>query len=190
MTMQLTETPAEKQPQGWRESIMPKERTGELWYAAHLYARHEKKVAAEFQRRSVEHFVPVYRSMRRWKDRRVEIELPLFSGYAFVRLELRHRLRVLQVPGVVRLVGASGVPEALPEQEIERLRTGMRVGAKLVPHPYLETGSKARIVRGPLAGLEGILVRQKSSVRVVLSIGLIASSASVEVDAEDIEGMA
>ncbi|HXM98300.1 MAG TPA: UpxY family transcription antiterminator [Candidatus Dormibacteraeota bacterium] len=161
--------------------------TEELWYAAHLRSHYEKKVAAEFVRRRVEHFVPVYRSVRRWKDRRVELQMPLFPGYAFVRLALRNRLRVLQVPGVVRLVGIRGVPEAVPEKEMQQLREGMRGGAKLFPHPYLVTGSKACIVRGPLAGACGILIRQKNSCRVVLSIGLIASAASMEVDADDVE---
>ena len=189
MTNQTPRMTLENQVQVWQENIFPQEHVDECWYAVHLRARHEKKVAAEFQRRQIAHFVPLYRSVRRWKDRRVEIELPLFPGYVFTRLALRNRLRVLQVPGVVRLVGASGVPEALPEQEIEQLRAGLRGGAKLAPHRYLAVGSKARIVHGPLAGLEGILIRQKNSLRVVLSIGLIASSASMEVDAADIEGI-
>jgi transcription termination/antitermination protein NusG len=161
--------------------------TEKLWYAARLRSHHENKVATEFARREVEHFVPVYRSVRRWKDRRVELEMPLFPGYAFVKLALRNRLHVLQVPGVVQLVGTRGIPEAVPEKEMLQLREGMRGGARLFPHPYLATGSKAHIVRGPLAGVHGILIRQKKSCRVVLSIGLIASAASMEVDAEDVE---
>lgn len=161
--------------------------TEERWYAARLRSHHENKVAAEFARRELEHFLPAYRSVRRWKDRRVALEMPLFPGYAFVKLALRNRLHVLQVPGVVQLVGTRGIPEAVPEKEMLRLREGMREGAKLFPHPYLATGRKACIVRGPLAGVRGILIRQKNSCRVVLSIGLIASAASMEVDTEDVE---
>jgi len=167
--------------------VFQQEARAECWYAAQLRARSEKEVAAEFQRRGVENFVPVYRSVRNWTDRRVEIELPLFPGYAFVRLALRDRLRVLQVSGVTRLVGASGVPEPLPENEIENLRAGIGFGAKLTPHPFVAVGSKTRIFRGPLAGVEGILVRHKNSWRVVLSIVLIGSAASIDVDAADIE---
>jgi transcription antitermination factor NusG len=158
----------------------------ERWYAAHLRSRHENKVAAEFARRDVEHFVPLYRSVRCWKDRRVELEMPLFPGYAFVRVALRNRLQVLQVPGVVQLVGTKGIPEAVPEKEVQQLREGMRGGAKLFPHPYFVGGSKVCIVRGPLAGMHGVFIRQKNSCRVVLAIGLIASAASMEVGAEDV----
>src|SRR5437879_4480246 len=95
------------------------------WYATYTCAQHEKRVAAELGMREVEHFLPLYSSVRRWKDRRVQLELPLFPGYVFVRLALRDRLRVLQIPSVVRLVGFSGHPTPLPDSEIETLRSGL-----------------------------------------------------------------
>src|SRR6266850_8365778 len=83
---------------------LPDELTKPCWYAVYTFAQHEKKVAAELGRRSVESFLPLYSSVRRWSDRRVRLELPLFPGYVFVRLPLRDRLRVVQIPSVVRLV--------------------------------------------------------------------------------------
>src|SRR6266852_6040144 len=97
--------------------------TDPLWYAAYTVANHEKRVAEQLGLRSVEHFVPLYESVRRWKDRKVRLQLPLFPGYVFVRLALRDRLRVLQVPGVARLVGFNGQPAVLPDKEIEALQT-------------------------------------------------------------------
>ncbi len=94
------------------------------WYAAYTCAQHEKRVAEQLVERTVEHFLPLYASVRRWKDRRVALELPLFPGYVFVRLALRDRLRVLQVPSVVRLVGFGGLPTALPDEQVEILRAG------------------------------------------------------------------
>jgi len=88
------------------------------WYAAYTCAKHEKRVGAELGARAVEHFLPLYSSVRRWKDRRVQLEFPLFPGYVFVRLALRDRLRVLQIPGVVRLVGFNGLPAALPDTPV------------------------------------------------------------------------
>src|SRR5215470_15040410 len=82
----------------------------EHWYAAYTCASHEKRVAGELGARDVEHFLPLYTSVRRRKDRRVNLELPLFPGYVFVRLALSDRLRVLQIPSVVRLVGFGGLP--------------------------------------------------------------------------------
>lgn len=157
------------------------------WYAAYTCANHEKTVAAQLQARSIEYLLPLYSSMRRWKDRRVLVEFPLFPGYVFVRHALCDRLRVLQIPSLVRLVGFGGQPYALAEEEIAFLRGSVSGTTGFAPHPYLRVGSRVRIVRGPLCGAAGILLRRKNEWRVVLSIDVIACSASVEVDFADIE---
>jgi transcription antitermination factor NusG len=156
------------------------------WYAAYTCPNHEKQVAVQLLERSVEHFLPLYEAVHRWKDRRVRLHLPLFPGYVFVRLALRDRLKVLRVPSVARLVGFGEHPVALPEHEIETLRTGLSGGFGAQPHPYLTVGRRVRIRSGPLAGMEGILLRKKSNFRVVLSINLIARSVAVEADAADL----
>jgi transcription antitermination factor NusG len=158
-----------------------------LWYAAYTSANHEKRVAEQLGVRSVEHFVPLYESVRRWKDRRMKLQLPLFPGYVFVRLALRDRLRVLEVPGVARLVGFNGLPCALPDSEIDALKAGLAGGVHAEPHPYLTIGRWVRLRAGPLAGLEGILVRRKNRARFVISLDLIQRSIAVEVDASELE---
>src|SRR6267378_5914263 len=105
------------------------------WYAAYTCANHEKRVAAELGAREVEHFLPLYSSVRRWKDRRVNLDLPLFPGYIFVRFALRNRLRVIQIPSVVRLVGFGGYPTALPDTEMEIMRSGLSERLRAEPHP-------------------------------------------------------
>jgi transcription antitermination factor NusG len=157
------------------------------WYAAYTSANHEKKVAGELGRRSIENFLPLYNSVRRWKDRRVQLELPLFPGYVFVRLALRDRFCVLQVPGVARLVGFGCLPQALPDEQVESLRTGLSGKECAQPHPYLTVGRSVRVVGGPFQGGEGILVRKKGVFRVVLSLDIIMRSVSVEVDITDVE---
>jgi transcription termination/antitermination protein NusG len=156
------------------------------WYAAYTCAHHEKRVAAELRMREVESFLPLYSSMRRWKDRRVQLELPLFPGYVFVRLALRDRLRVVQIPSVVRLVGFNGLPAALPDEEMEILRSGLCQSLGAEPHPFLTIGRRVRITNGPFAGLEGILKRKKGNLRVVVSLELIQRSVAVDVDAADV----
>jgi transcription antitermination factor NusG len=158
-----------------------------LWYVAYTSANHEKRVAEQFSLRSVEHFLPLYEAKRRWKDRRMKLELPLFPGYVFVRMSLRDRLKVLQVPGVARLVGFNGQPAAIPDNEIEALRASLGAQLRAEPHPYLIVGRRVRVKRGPLEGAEGILIRKKNAYRVVLSLDLIHRSASVEVDVGDVE---
>lgn len=157
------------------------------WYAAYTSANHEKRVAEQLEVRSVEHFVPLYESMRRWKDRKVRLQLPLFPGYVFVRLALRDRLEVLKVPGVVRLVSFNGLPTPLGDKEVESLQRALAQGVRAEPHPFLTVGRRVRITAGPLAGHEGILVRRKGSLRVVLSMDLVQRSIVVDVDVADIE---
>jgi transcription termination/antitermination protein NusG len=157
------------------------------WYAAYTCANHEKQVAEQLRERSVEHFLPLYETVHRWKDRRVRLQLPLFPGYVFVRLALCDRLPVLQIPSVVRLVGFNGLPTALPEQEIETLRNGLSGNLRARPHPYLTIGRRVRITAGPLTGYEGMLVRRKGNLRVVLSIDLIQRSILVDTGASSLE---
>src|SRR5271170_3923565 len=140
------------------------------WYAAYTSANHEKGVTQQLEQRSVECFLPVYESVRRWKDRRVRLELPLFPGYVFVRLALRDRLQVLQIPGVTRLVGFDGHPAAVPNEDIEAVRACLSGKHAIQPHRYLKHGQRVRVLRGPLAGLTGVVVRQKKGTRFVISL--------------------
>ena len=156
------------------------------WYAAYTSANHEKRVAAELRRRSTECYLPLYESMRRWKDRRVRLELPLFPGYVFVRLALRDRLQVLQVPGVARLVGFDGHPVAVPNEDIEAIRSRLAGDHPLLPHRYLERGQRVRVLSGPLAGLTGVVVRQKKQTRLVISFDLLMRSVAVELNPSDL----
>jgi len=159
------------------------------WYAAYTSANHEKRVSEQLLQRDIEHFLPQYASVRRWKDRRMILQMPLFPGYVFVRLALSERLRVLQVPGVARLVGFNGSPAVLPDNEIESLKITVAAHFRAQPHPYLTIGQRVRVKRGALQGVVGILVRKKNALRLVLSIDLIMRSASVEVEAGDVECM-
>jgi transcription antitermination factor NusG len=160
------------------------------WYAAYTCANHEKRVCEQLTQRRLASFLPVYESVRRWGDRRMRLQLPLFPGYVFVRIPLVDRLHVLQVPGVVRLVGFNGCPSPLPEEEIEGLKAGLAAGVVAEPHPFLTVGRRVRIMGGPLEGRQGILLRRKGSLRVVLSIELIMRSVVVEVDESNVEPIA
>ncbi len=156
------------------------------WYAAYTRANHERRVADQLASRGVERFLPQYESVRKWKDRRVRLQLPLFPGYVFVRLAPRDRLRVLQIPSVIRLVSFNGSPTPLPDEEIYILRAGLAQTVGAQPHPFLTVGRRVRIARGPFAGLEGILKRKKGNLRVIVSVELIQRSVAVDVDSPDV----
>ncbi len=157
------------------------------WYAAYTNVRHERRVAAQLEDRLITHFLPTYHSVRRWKDRRKELDLPLFPGYVFVHVASRNRLRVLQISGVVRFVSFGGRPVPLRDDEVESLKNATASGFRTEPHPYLTVGRRVRVKYGPLAGLEGILVRKKDRFRVVISIDLIMRSVATEVQVSDLE---
>jgi transcription antitermination factor NusG len=157
------------------------------WYALYTCPRHEKRVVQQIEQHRISCFLPLYRSVRRWKDRRKELELALFPGYVFVRIALQDRLRVLQLASVVRFVSFNGHPLPLPQGEMDALMTGLRSGVRAEPHPYLTVGRRVSVKHGPLAGSQGILVRRKDKFRVVLSLELIMRSVAVEVDEADVE---
>jgi transcription antitermination factor NusG len=156
------------------------------WYAVYTCARHEKRVAEQMERRRLNGFVPVYRATHRWKDRRKEVILALFPSYVFVHVALQDRVRVLEIPGVVNIVGSQGKPIPLPEEEIEPFRCASG-SVRMEPHPYLRTGLRVRLRRGPMTGLEGILLRRKEGLRLVVSIEILMRSVAVEVGESDVE---
>src|SRR5262245_4929587 len=159
------------------------------WYAIHTSANHEKCVHEQLGRRDVESFLPLYDSVRQWKDRKVRLQLPLFPSYLFARIALCDRLQVLRVPGVVRFVGFQAGPCPMQESEIESLQRVTRVlpsfGAE--PYPYLTLGRCVRVKTGPLAGIAGILVQKRNGARFVISVDLIMRSVAIELDANDLE---
>ena len=157
------------------------------WYALYTRSRHEKRVATQLKQRRFDVFLPLYSSLRRWKDRRIELQLPLFPGYVFVRVPMQRRIEVLNVPGAVRFVAFAGRPAAITENDLFVIRGALAEGLSLQPHPYLIIGRRVRIRGGPLTGTEGILVRKKDRFRLVLSIDIIMRSVAVEVDASDVE---
>jgi transcription antitermination factor NusG len=153
-----------------------------LWYAVYTSANHEKRVTQQLSQRSIEHLLPLYDSIRRWKDRRVHLQMPLFPGYVFVRFALRDRLQVLQIPSVVRLVSFGGHPAPLQEEDIRAIQNCLSHGNRVEPYPYLQVGRRARVKSGPLEGLEGIILRRKNKTRFILSFELIMRSVAVEIE--------
>ncbi len=157
------------------------------WYAVQTRPRHEKRVAEEARARDFEGFLPIHRCRSRWKNGvTADVELPLFPCYLFIKVPLREKLRLLQLPGVIGLAVNSTHPTALSKADMEALRA-LSVICHAEPHPFLKAGDRVRIVAGPLTDMEGILVRRKQELRVVLSLDFILRSVAVEVSEFDIE---
>lgn len=158
------------------------------WFALYTTSRHEKRIAQHLRQREIEHYLPLYQADRKWRDgSRVTLDLPLFPGYIFVRIQRSQRVSVLSVPGALAVVGGTGgEPAPLPDSAIEALRDGL-LEHRIEPHPLLRVGQFARIRSGPFAGMEGVVVRKKSGFRVVLTLEQIMQSVAVELDEEDVE---
>jgi transcription antitermination factor NusG len=157
------------------------------WFAVYTNSRHEKCVAKHFDERHIESFLPLYQKLHHWTKRNcVRLDLPLFPNYVFVHIAPQQRTSVLAVPGVLAMVGHGNTASSLPDVEIESLRSGLQL-RKFEPHPYLVAGERVRITTGSLEGMEGILLRRKNDLRVVLTLDLIKRSVAVEVDAQDVE---
>jgi transcription antitermination factor NusG len=157
-----------------------------LWYAGYTASRHEKRVAEHFAQRGIEHFLPLYETIHRWNNGRHRVQLPLFPGYIFVRIALRNRLQVIEVPGFVRLVGFNSPPCPLPEADINKMKEALNKGVLAEPYPYLTVGTRVEVRNGPLQGMTGILLRRQNRCRVVISVDLIMRSMAVEVEAADV----
>jgi len=162
--------------------------TSAAWFAVYTTCRHEKRIAQHLTLREIEHYLPLYRADRKWRDgSKVTVEFPLFPGYIFVRINRSERVSVLSVPGALAVVGGTGGnPAPLPDAAIEALRAGLREH-RIEPHPLLRVGESVRIRAGAFAGMTGIVVRKKSGFRIVLTLEQIMQSIAVELNEEDVE---
>ena len=157
------------------------------WFAVFTVPRHEKRVDEHFRIHGIESFLPLYLTTRNWKDgSKGTVQHPLFPCYVFVRIDPSGRVPVLRVPGVISIVGSGRKPSQLPDSYIHFLREGLREG-KIEPHCDLVMGARVRIRSGLMAGVEGVLLRKKNNLRVVLTLEMIMKSVTVEVQIDDIE---
>jgi transcription antitermination factor NusG len=162
--------------------LLPRE-----WWAVYTRHQHEKTVAESFSRSDLEVFLPLYSIARQWKDRVRHLSLPLFPGYVFLRGEYERRVQILSTPGVHCIVTIANRPATIPEVEVEAIRRAVESPLEIEPHPFLRRGNWVRITSGPLADIEGILIRRKGSCRLILSAELLQKSIAIEVDAFSVE---
>jgi transcription antitermination factor NusG len=152
------------------------------WFAVRVRSNFEQKVCASLSGMGYETFLPTYRQRRAWTDRVKETDVPLFPGYTFCRIDPAFRLPLLKVPGVVSMVGAAKRPEPIPDEEISAIRTIIETRLTVQPWPFLHVGQKIKIHKGPLSGVEGILVGFKDDYRMVVSVTLLKRSVAVQLE--------
>ena len=162
----------------------------EGWWAIYTRHQHEKVVADMLVARGFDIFLPLYESTRQWKDRRKTISLPLFPCYLFICGGLERRSQVVTTPGVHMVLYRGDQVAMVPQDEIEAVQRALASSTGVEPHPYLKCGMRVRVIRGPIEGVQGILVRKKNLCRLVISVDMLSQSVSVEVNACDVEPIA
>jgi len=155
---------------------------GSRWYALTVRHQHERQTERALQSKGWETLVPVYMRRSRWSDRVKDVEWPLFSGYVLCSFPLSDRIRVVDTPGVAKIVGFGGTPAAVEQREIEEIRLVVASELPMHPWPYLKTGDRVRVDRGPLRGIDGTLLHAKDHARLVIGVELLQRSLAVEVD--------
>lgn len=165
----------------------------ESWFAVYVQVNHEREVAKRLEQKYVDSFLPLIERWSKRKDRRKKVSVPLFPGYVFVRtiLDNHTHVHILKTPGALTLIGNSEGPLSIPRFQIESLQTMLVSPAPINLNPYLKEGDWVHVVRGPLAGCVGILLRHNPKKgRLVVSVDIICRSVSVELDVEDVEPLA
>ena len=157
------------------------------WFAIWTRSRHEKLVREQLERKGIEVFLPTITKWSRWKDRKKQVEWPLFPGYCFARFDPEARLPVVSCDGVVSIISNEGQPSTVPQVEIDGIRTLIESELAFDPVPFIKEGMMVEVKHGPLKGVVGRLVRKGAHARLVLSVNLIGQAVSVEVDASDVK---
>jgi len=150
------------------------------WYALFVKSHHEYKVEHQLTIRNVPTFLPVYKSVFCYKQRQVCTDRVLFPGYVFCRIDLNRGPKLYTIPGVVRLLGANGVPTALNEDEIEAIRTIVAKCAHISSCEFLSAGDDVHLIDGPLRGLKGVYFRKEKS-DLIVSFPLLRRAISIRV---------
>ena len=155
------------------------------WYAIRVQVKFAKVAAAVLREKGFEEFLPLYRARHQWSDRVKQVDLPLFPGYLFCRVDIADGLLpIVTTPGVLGIVSAGKYPVAISDPEIETVRTVVRSGLPVLPWPCLGAGSRVLIEHGPLAGVEGIVLDADKKYRLIVSVPLLQRSVAVEIERE------
>jgi transcription antitermination factor NusG len=158
------------------------------WFVVYTKSRSEKKVSEELVRKGIECFLPVQKKLRKWKDRKKWVEMPLISGYCFVHITRKEYDSVLQTDNVVSYVTFEGKAASVPENQIDNLKCmlGQSEVEVSVTHDNFAPGQKVEVITGPLIGLQGELIGARGNKKFILRFEQINSIFTVEIKNSDI----
>jgi transcription antitermination factor NusG len=152
------------------------------WFALQTRPRNERQVELSLTHKGYECLLPMYRQKRRWSDRVVEVELPLFPMYVFCRFSTFALGKAISTPGVTRVVGFGGRPAEVDVNEIEALQLLGQSGLLREPWAYIPDGTSVQVETGPLTGAQGFLYFGENERRLVISVTLLQRAVAVQLD--------
>jgi transcription antitermination factor NusG len=151
------------------------------WFALRVKSHFEKAVASAAHQKGFEEFLPLYRNDQRWSDRSKSVELPVFPGYVFCRLEPEQRFPLLTIPGVLHMIGLGKNPVPIEDTEIAAIRSVVRHRLRVEPWPLVEAGKQVRLGSGPLGGIKGFLIEDKNPHRIVVNLPALKRAVAVNI---------
>jgi len=157
-----------------------------LWHVLHVVANHEKRVVQHLQARAVENYLPLYTERSQWTDRTVQLDRPLFAGYVFIRHSPQQRLSIISIPGVLHLLGGSGC-HTVSDEELDRIRLGLKNGYVLRPHPIVAVGTHVRVRGGIFNGVSGVVTELRSECKLVIALAAVQQCFSLEIGIDQLE---
>ncbi len=168
-------------------AILPSMETHSLaypWYAIKVRTNGEVSTLAVLQSRGFDPYCPTQKERRRYTDRMKAVDVPIFPGYLFCRFNPQNKVPILSSPGVQHIVGVAGMPAAIPDEEMKSIYRVIEAGGSA--SSYLKQGRRVRVTHGSLVGVEGVLVRDTTGDRLVVSIELLTRSASLYIDRDQV----
>jgi transcription termination/antitermination protein NusG len=156
------------------------------WLALQVRPGWEMKTARSVRARGYEELVPSHRHEHTWSDRKITRDVPIFTGYVFIRFRADNEQAIISVPGVIRFVGMGNTPVPIEDSQMQALQVATRAAARLGPWPYLGIGHQVEIRRGPLCGLRGTIVRFENKQRLIITVNLLKQSAFVEIEGHEV----
>ena len=180
LMLKISENPPILYPEGCFEAD-----SGGCWWVAHTKSRNEKSLAQNFLKWEIPYFLPLREQVSRRKGRVLKSLLPIFSGYVFFRGDRDQRYLAMTTNRIANIIEV--VDQQNLNRELKSIYLALDSGLPVDPHPYIKSGDRCRVTAGAMTGVEGIVIRKKNLVRILLKVDMLGQAAAVEIDADLLE---
>ncbi len=158
------------------------------WYAVYVRSRHEKSVYSALLDKGIDASLPMMTVVRKWSDRKKKMQIPLFRGYVFVKIDVNiDNLNVLQTAGVVKFIGIRNKPSRIPDEQIHWMHMLVAESDTVRAEKEIPVGQRVRVMIGPFKGIKGVVRRVGSRSRLVVLIESIMQAISIDIKPEHLE---